>query len=253
MGIDMRKLIIALLVLALPTWSFAGSQQIRQVVGMAKVQSGSALDCTGWTLCEDFEGTGAPASMLSETGTPDYDATPPSAMEADEALLLDAYTDSSDRITTLSITDTVGQDDSLLRFRFMATAMGDTSGSDIIIQWMDGGLSICTVSVTDLGTTTYSLKTQSNTGTTGTISDSLTIGTVYYVWARLIEGTADNAECSIAFNTTDSEPTSGTKFASSTGGTVEGSLDRIQFVGNYTSASDRWDVYFDAIQAKGNQ
>lgn len=44
MGTDMRKLIIAILVLALPAWAFAGSQQIRQVVGMAK---GSSDYCTG--------------------------------------------------------------------------------------------------------------------------------------------------------------------------------------------------------------
>lgn len=48
MGTDMRKLIIALLILVLPSLSWAGSQQIRQVVGMAKVQGG------GGGISDDF-------------------------------------------------------------------------------------------------------------------------------------------------------------------------------------------------------
>lgn len=253
MGTDMRKLIIALLILAFPTWALAGSQQIRQVVTMAKVQSGSALDCTGWTLCEDFEGTGAPASVLTSSGSPDYDATPPATMEGSQALFLAGYTNSADTRVTLSLTDTVGQDNSLFKGQILVSAMGDTSGSDTILSWFDGSTSLCAVSVNDLGATTYAIRVQATGSGLATVTNPLTIGTVYNVWARVNEGTADDTSCSVAFSETDTEPTSGDYYNVSTGGTTEGSIDRVQLWGDYTSATDRWDIYWGFVQAKGNQ
>lgn len=55
MGTDMKKLIIAFLVLLLPSFSWAGSQQIRQVVGMAKSSSGSS--CMSGTYLFAWDGS----------------------------------------------------------------------------------------------------------------------------------------------------------------------------------------------------
>lgn len=245
------RLILA--ILFLPSLLYAGQGMGPGPGFMTYSAGGGALDCTGWTLCESFEGTGAPASVITSSGTPNYDATPPVTMEGSQALLLDGYTDSVDTRVTLGITDTVGQDNSFFKGQLLITAKGTASGSDNIITWYDGATQICIVSVADTGETTYQIRTQGNSGTLVTVSDTLNLGTAYYVYARLIEGTADNAQCSVAVNTVDSEPTSGTAYANSTGGLSEGSLDRITVWGDYTAETDRWDVYWGFVQAKGNQ
>lgn len=245
----MRYLLIA--VLLLPSFAFAG--QGMYPIPITYTSGSTGLDCTGWTLCEDFEGTGAPASVLTSLGSPDYDATPPATMEGSQALFLAGYTNSADTRVTFSLTDTVGQDNSLFKGKILVSAMGDTSGSDTILSWLDGASSLCVVSVNDLGATTYAIRVQATGGGLGTVTNPLSIGTVYNVWARLNEGTADNTSCSVAFSETDTEPTSGDYYNVSTGGTVEGSIDRVQLWGDYTSATDRWDIYWGFVQAKGNQ
>lgn len=244
----MKRLFLLLCIL-----TFSARAEAWDVIG----SGGSApagFDCTGWTLCEDFSGTGAPASVLTSAGSPNYDATPPAAMGGGQALLLDGYTDSADTRVTFGITDTVGQDNSLYEGELLISEKGSASGSDSILVWYDNTVAICVVSVADINATTYSLRVQAASGgSLATVSDPLTIGTRYYVWARLIEGTADNAQCSIAFNTVQTEPTSGTKYNLSTGGTSEGSLDRIELLGEYTQSTDRWDVYWKNIRAKGGQ
>ena len=239
--------------LLIPSLLYAGQGMGPGPGFMTYSAGGGALDCTGWTLCEDFEGTGAPASVITSSGTPNYDATPPVTMEGSQALLLDGYTDSADTRVTLGITDTVGQDNSFFKGQMLVSDMGSTSGADNIIAWYDGATGLCTVSVEDVGTT-FQLRVQaSGSASPVYVTTPLDVDTVYYIYARLIEGTADNTSCSIAFNTTDSEPTSGDSYANSIGGTSEGSLDRVQVLGDYTSAIDSWDVYWGFVQAKGNQ
>lgn len=244
----MRVSIILITILSL-----AGPVQAWQLVGSGVTATSSALDCTGWTLCEDFEGTGAPSSVITSSGSPDYDSTPTATMEGDESLLLAGYTNSADTRVTLSLTDTVGQDNSLFKGQILVSAMGDTSGSDSILSWIDGASSLCVVSVNDLGTTTYAIRVQATGSSLATVTNPLTIGTVYNVWARVNEGTANDTSCSVAFSETDTEPTSGDYYNVSTGGTVEGSIDRVELLGDYTSATDRWDIYWGFVQAKGNQ
>lgn len=73
MGTDMRtKLIIALFLLfTIPSWGIAGSQQIRNVVTMAKTQGGGSEFCDGTDVfCTSWE-TGTDALNTGATGNED--------------------------------------------------------------------------------------------------------------------------------------------------------------------------------------
>lgn len=174
-------------------------------------------------------------------------------MEGNQSLALLGLTNAADTRVTLGITDVVGQDSSLIKGELLISAMGSSSGTDSALTLVDNASTLCTIRYVDAGDT-YKLQANVTGGANATTVAQASLGVVYNVWIRLIEGTADDTQCSVAFSDTETEPTSGDNYSGlSTGGTTEGSVDRMQFYGDYTSASDGWDVYWGFIQAKGNQ
>ena len=93
----MQRLLIAILILLSPCLSFAGTAQVRAMMGMWGGQVSST--CVG-TLCEDFDGTGMPSgwsTSLAAGGSVTFDYTP--ALVAGESLQINSSVDAASTAT----------------------------------------------------------------------------------------------------------------------------------------------------------
>lgn len=243
MGTDMKRLFIAVLLLLIPGLACAGSQQIKTVVGMAKAAGSTP------TYLYDFEESGAPTGWTTNSGTPDYDNTS-SPLEGSESLLLAGKTAAATTSVNMPLADLTSFSRSFLLN--LQTTGGGASGSDLLGTVYDGTTTLATYYYVYSSSTTYNLRANAEGGSSATTSATISVGSTYLVCVDYAAGTGSNAVASIGFVAwTGSEtcPTSGTGFASSTNGTRQASnpADKLRFFGTYASSTDCFDTKIDGI------
>ena len=80
-------------------------------------------------------------------------------------------------------------------------------------------------------------------GITATTADGMAAATDYWVYFRYTKGTGSNSICSIGFSATETRPTSGTKFA-----TTSGSFGAVNAETSFFTVSNGAVVVFDNLQ-----
>ena len=195
MGIDMKKLILTLVLLLVPGLSFAGSQQIRNVVGMAKAQSASPI------FYESFDtNPGKDQTWTTFSADPDY-ATSPAPLVGTESASLD-YLETATRVQAWTGTYNVD-------FLMHIDAMENTGDSELLIFRDSGAVVIARMYLT----ADDKLKPRQG-ATTGTAGAVISVAQTYHVWLEYAPSTSSNGRFSIWMTVyTGSETKPGTVYA----------------------------------------
>lgn len=260
MGTDMRYLIIALLVLVLPTGALAGSQQIRQVVGMAKVQgasdfcaSANSTPGTTGVLCEDFEGDtlcdadypSAPSVCRSQWTTAD---TAGIVFDGTAGMEVNAYSNADAKAIYWIWTESTGETHELYTsIKLVNIPIVATAKTILTFRSNNGATIVGTVSLVN-SSGTVKIQVQAAGGTAVPSITAVTEGTTYNLWVKVVPGTGSNAEMHVAYSTTSTKPTDGSdNYVKSTNGTTTATADSIRWDVEYSSAAQCSDITVDNI------
>lgn len=179
---------------------------------------------------QDFEGTGTPSGWA---GTGDFDNAVSPLQGAQSLVLVLSQ--------TASISDGGVLNNSELYFKFLFRSNTLPVSSNEFFYAMDGA---GTRQIRIISNADGTVRVQDRLGNIfATTVASMSLATTYYVWVYNKKGSGTNQICSVAFNTTDSRPTSGNNFAGGTSGTETGNVTQC-----FWAAGDSSVLKVDVVQ-----
>ena len=204
---------LLLLALALPTGGQLNIGNPFFVSGVLKPPA--AGGGPSYIFDEDCEGTGTPSGWTIGEGTPNWDSTA-TVLEGAQSLLLSGARSNYDLGSPL--------DSVWIRFDYQTDTV---AGPYRVFSFRNqsGDSELCWVEITSEN----KLGVNDGSGTTAATADSLSTATHYRIWARYTKGSGSDSVMEVGFSTDDTEPTSGTKFASFSNGTDTSQCNRLQF------------------------
>lgn len=167
---------------------------------------------------ENAEGTGTPSGWTN-TSTPDWDYTGVVLAGAQSVQAADGE--------RVHFDSGAAYGEVWLRFKFRIESGGDTGYRVFSFRNQTGDSEIAYFEIAAGG----EARVVSGSGSASTVT-SLTTScglSTCNVWLRYKKGTGANAEMSVAFSTTCTQPTSGDDFASLVNGSSTGDINRFQF------------------------
>lgn len=237
---NMKKILTILLILLLSQVCFAGRvQQAHKAVIAAKNGAGGGScseNCTGYDVCENFEGTGTPSGWtVSSTGTTvDFDYTT-SPLRGSQSLALQGSANTTSTVYYTVVGDFTAASDHWVHFLYSYPTTPWAIGYNFFN--FAGNKSIYI-------NTSNKLVSNSTTG-----SATLTTNTKYHIWVHYVVDSSDNYTIDIYISESTTRPSSPDISTSGTGGY---SIYRIEFtsIGNGTATYlNKYDqVYVDASE-----
>ncbi len=228
MVIDMNKLILILILALIPGLSFAGSQEIRNVITMAKVQGGTPT----YIINEGMEGTGAPSGWSAQTTYKDYDyATSPAPLAGAQSLLLDGVGAGGVlQIVEFPYTYTASTNTTWFSFIIHTVTQTTNTSATLFTIRDSANTSIATVGVTNTGI----LRVQAQGGTLNVSGSAVfSAGSAVHLRFKVEIGTSSDTAIT-AWSSTDGA-TWGSAIVSSTNGTTYNQPDDARIQSSTTS------------------
>lgn len=211
---DMPRILIAILMLLYPCLSFAGTAQVRAMMGMW----GGASSGVSYLLTEDFESTSAPSGWTNNLAT--FGVTPALYGSYSTTVTAAQYATSGAFTATGTIYASA-----LLE---IGTALPT---STVFLKLMNGSTEITGIRIRSTG----AVQGESTQSATGVVS----VGTPIYIKIKSTKGTGSNAELKIWTSSTGGEGT-WTERVSVTTSTRTSDVDRVRIA----SASDGTNAVF---------
>ncbi len=213
----MKKLIYLLLLLLIVATPCFGQDMARMslgVIGGGVPAAGCAdTSCTGFLICQNFEGTGYDNSEtwtenVTGTAVVDEDDTTATILRGSQQLKITAGDGTGSARTAFTASGTVyghvkfkTGDATPTATVYIITLYDSTYGNNLSIRILTGG---------QLG-----LTDESHPGNTvGVLSDN----TAYHIWFSYTKGAGTDAKYTLAFSATTTEPTSGNNYCEVTVG-----------------------------------
>ncbi len=232
----MKKYFLIFLLFSIPSLSFAECQECDRtaradvtMIGGSHPAATSCADssCSGFLVCQNFEGTGCDnsESWTTGAGTPDPDYTT-SPLRGSQSLFCAANTCAAQ----ISYT---AQDEIYFFVRFKATGSNSTSDREIMSFDPDDYVLVFLTSEMKLKVT--------NRNYTGTGTTVLSLNTVYFIWGHVRKSTGgDNGITELWLSTSKTKP--GSTEVDSGGGNHVGQMSRIvigNIFGDFNSIFDQ--------------